>query len=186
MGSSISGQLIVQVLKTFAETADPSQLAKLCQEVGLPTEPRESARYPVVLFNRLIDVGCQRFWPELTLQEGQYRQGARSVDLYVNTLLGKVSLTLSGGDIKRLASTAPEFYKAISTTGTVTFVDTGEKSYCLQFRGFESSPHFHHGSVAVFSGSLEPNAKLKMKILKLENPEPGVYLSDMDIDCELP
>ena len=186
MVSSVTGIFCIQILNGFAGTADSVQLAKLCQDVGLPAELQEKKRYSILHFNRLIDMGCQRFWPDLTLQQGQYRLGEKAIEVYKKTLAGRVSLQLSGSDAKRLASTTPDFYKAISTSGTVTFVDTGEKSYCLQFRGFESPPHYHYGAFAKFGQMMVPNGKFEMKILKLKNPEPGVYLSDMDFTGELP
>ena len=186
MGSQIQGRFIIQVLKRFADAADSKQLAKLCQEVGLPSEPWNGESYSLVLFNRLMDEGCRRFWPELTLEEGQYRHGKDLLLLYKGSVAGKVNLALSGNDLKKLAASTPRFYNAIATTGKVTYVDTGEKSYRLEFRGFESSPHYHYGGISAATHELNSNVEVKMKILKLENPEPGVYLTDMDFTIVIP
>jgi uncharacterized protein (TIGR02265 family) len=128
MAGKIQGRYVVQVWKTFADTVHRSQLVELCQELGLPSEPRKDDRYPVVLFNRLMDEGSKRFWPELTLEEAQYRHGKDTLLIFKNTVAGKVSLALSGSDLKQLASTVPQFYQAIATSGKVNYVDTGEKS----------------------------------------------------------
>jgi uncharacterized protein (TIGR02265 family) len=186
MGSQIQGRYIVQILKSFAESADGRQLAELCQDVGLPSEPWVGERYPIVLFNRLMDEGCKRFWPELTLQEGQYRHGKDSLLIYKSSVAGKVSLALSGKDLKKLAASTPQFYKAMSTTGKVNYVDTGEKSYRLELRGFESPPHYHYGAIAEVTYEKNSNVKVKMNILNLETPEPGVYFTDMDFTMVLP
>lgn len=180
MADSNNGLYMRCIVDAYAEKADESAIEELCRDVGLGGLPSKARNYPAEVFNRLVEEGGKRFWPWERKNRVYFLQGKRAFQVFAESLIGKVGLSLSGGDLKKTAAGAHKYLERTVNSGKVNYVDTGEKTCRLEYRNFLTSAYYHHGLLVAAAEALSPGAQIEMKLLKQENPAPGVFRTDVD------
>jgi uncharacterized protein (TIGR02265 family) len=168
------------IVDAYAEKADEVAVERLCRDLGLGGLPNKTRNYPAEIFNRLVEEGGKRFWPWERKNKVYFLQGKKAFQVFAESLIGKVGMSLSGGDLKKIASSAHKFLERTVNSGKVNYVDTGENTCRLEYRNFLTSAHYHHGLLVAAAEVLAPGGQIEMKLLKQENPKPGVFRTDVD------
>ena len=182
---NITGLYFNIVKNQFAKSAGEAEVLTLCREIGIPDAVDDNVLYSVVDYNILMEEGLRRFKSGQTIEQGLYKLGEDVFHGFTKTTIGRVAMHLSTTDPKRLAARTPRHYECFVDWGEVTFEDTGEKTYELRFKNFQTSPHYDHGIIAAGTEAAVQAYKIDFVIHRFETPNPGVIDADFDFHFEL-
>ena len=186
MAGTTKGLYFISAFDCFAQSVGRDKVKALCDQLSIPARFAKREEISMATLNVLIEEGIKLFWPNSTLEQGMFRQGEAAFPKFADTLIGKTALSLFSSHIKRLAARAPVYYSTENKYGTVEFVDTNEKSFRLEFRKYESYPHYHFGLISYVAQRIEPKAKIDLSVHNFVNHGKGDILTDFDVIANLP
>jgi uncharacterized protein (TIGR02265 family) len=186
MAGTTKGTYFVSAIECFAKTAGSNNVKELCKKLDIPAEPRKRHEYAIALLNLFIEEGTKLFWPNTSIEKGMYRQGEEAFSGFANTLIGKTSLNLFGSHLRQLAPRAPTYYASENKFGSVKYVEVAQNNYRLEFREYESHPHYQHGLISYITLRIESKAKVELSVHNFVSRGRGEVLGDFDIVTTMP